>query len=234
MYKTLMALLLGVGLIVLGVVLHQKNQGRTVVLQQVTWDENRPRWIPKDSVNKLLTLVFEDSLSAFKSGINLRNIEQTLNQNAWVEDAQSFVSIDGGVGVHVSTKIPIVRIQSDSNYYIDKDGNPFPLSPFKSVQVPLVYGNLTAKQRQELVAVVQHIAKDSFMYDHIVAYEWLDEGLTVEPRHQAYKIVLGSVSKLDSKIQHYKAFYAKMQDSAILKTYKQVNLSFHGQVVCSK
>ena len=36
------------------------------------------------------------------------------------------------------------------------------------------------------------------------------------------------------KFKKYKAFYAKMQDSAVLKTYKKVNLSFHGQVVCSK
>ena len=67
----------------------------------------------------------------------------------------------------------------------------------------------------------------------ICIIDWLD-GLIVEPRHQDYSIVLGTPNQLHDKIQNYKAFYAKMQDSTVLKTYKTVNLSFHGQVVCSK
>jgi cell division protein FtsQ len=220
--------------VILGMVMHQRNQKRVVTLQHVSWEDDRPIWMPKDSVNKLLTLALSDSVSAFKSGLNLRNIEQTFNQNAWVEDAQSYVSVDGGVGVHVTTKIPIVRIQSDSSYYVDNRGEPFPLSVFKSVQVPFVYGNPTVEQRHALIDVVRQISKDTFMSDHIVAYEWMPEGLIAEPRHQEYFIVLGTPDQLHNKIKNYKAFYAKMQDSTVLKTYKKVNLSFHGQVVCSK
>ena len=230
----IISILLFVITVVLGVAMHQRNQKRSVTLQHVSWEENRPIWMPKDSVNKLLTLALLDSVSAFKSGLNLRNIEQTLNQNAWVEDAQSYVSIDGGLGVHVTTKIPVVRIQSDSNYYVDNHGEPFPLSPFKSVQVPFVYGNPTVEQRHALIDVVRQMSKDAFMTDHIVAYEWVSDGLIVEPRDQEYSIVLGTVDQLHDKIQNYKAFYAKMQDSTVLKTYRTVNLSFHGQVVCSK
>ena len=234
MHKMIISILLFLITIVLGVVMQQRNQKRSVTLKHVTWEDNRPIWMPKDSVNKLLTLALSDSVSAFKSGLNLRNIEQTLNQNAWFEDAQSYVSIDGGVGVHVTTKIPVVRIQSDSNYYVDNHGEPFPLSPFKSVQVPFVYGNPNAAQRHALIDVVEQISNDAFMSDHIVAYEWMSDGLIVEPRHQDYSIVLGTPDQLKDKIKNYKAFYAKMQDSTVLKTYKTVNLSFHGQVVCSK
>jgi cell division protein FtsQ len=234
MHKMIISISLFVLTVILGVVMHQRNQKRAVTLQYVSWEDDRPIWMSKDSVNKLLTLALSDSVSAFKSGLNLRNIEQTLNQNAWVEDAQSYVSVDGGVGVHVTTKIPIVRIQSDSSYYVDNRGEPFPLSAFKSVQVPFVYGNPTLEQRHALVDVVRQMSKDSFMSDHIVAYEWISEGLIVEPRHQEYSIVLGTPDQLHEKIKNYKAFYAKMQDSTVLKTYKTVNLSFHGQVVCSK
>ena len=234
MHKMIISILFFVLTVILGMVMHQRNQKRVVTLQHVSWEDDRPIWMPKDSVNKLLTLALSDSVSAFKSGLNLRNIEQTFNQNAWVEDAQSYVSVDGGVGVHVTTKIPIVRIQSDSSYYVDNRGEPFPLSVFKSVQVPFVYGNPTVEQRHALIDVVRQISKDTFMSDHIVAYEWMPEGLIAEPRHQEYFIVLGTPDQLHNKIKNYKAFYAKMQDSTVLKTYKKVNLSFHGQVVCSK
>ena len=127
-----------------------------------------------------------------------------------------------------------MRIQSDSNYYVDNHGEPFPLSPFKSVQVPFVYGNPNAEQRHALIDVVEQISKDAFMSDHIVAYEWMYDCMIVEPRHQDYSIVIGTPDQMYDKIKNYKAFYAKMQDSTVLKTYKTVNLSFHGQVVCSK
>ena len=234
MNKMILASILFVTLVVLSVFMHQRNAMREVRLESIRWADNRPRLIAQDSVNKLLKVALSDSASAFKSGLNLRNIEQTLNQNAWVEDAQSYVTIDGSVGVHVITKIPIVRIQSDSSYYLDNLGEPFPLSTFKSVQVPFVYGNPSVKRRHALIEVVRQITKDTFMSDHIVSYEWTSDGLVVEPRHQEYSIVLGTPDQLHDKIKNYKAFYAKMQDSTVLKTYKKVNLSFYGQVVCSK
>ena len=234
MHKMIISILLFVITIVLGVAMHQRNQKRSVTLQHVSWEENRPIWMPKDSVNKLLKVVLSDSASAFKSGLNLRNIEHTLNQNAWVEDAQSFVFIDGGLGVHVTSKLPIVRVEGDSSYYVDASGVPFPLSKNESVVVPIFYGNPTAEQRLLLIDAIQKTAQDAFMSDHVVAYEWLPEGLALEPRQETYQIVLGTPNQLEQKFKKYKAFYAKMQDSTVLKTYKKVNLSFHGQVVCSK
>ena len=111
MHKTIISILLFMLTVVLGVIMHQRNQKRLVTLKNISWEDDRPIWMPKDSVNKLLKLALKDSVSAFKSGLNLRNIEQTLNQNAWVEDAQSYVTIDGSVGVHVITKIPILLIR---------------------------------------------------------------------------------------------------------------------------
>ena len=234
MNKMILASILFVLLVILSVFMHQRNALREVHLESIRWADNRPRLISQDSVNKLLKVVLSDSASAFKSGLNLRNIEQTLNQNAWVEDAQSFVSINGGLGVHVTSKIPIVRVEGDSNYYLDASGVPFPLSKNESVVVPIFYGNPTANQRLLLIDAVQKTAQDVFMSDHVVAYEWLPEGLALESRQETYQIVLGTPDQLEQKFKKYKAFYAKMQDSTVLKTYKKVNLSFHGQVVCSK
>ena len=234
MNKMIVASILVVILVTLGVFMHQRNGQREVHLEAIRWADNRPRLIAQDSVNKLLKVVLSDSASAFKSGLNLRNIEQTLNQNAWVEDAQSYVFIDGGIGVHVTSKLPIVRIEGDSSYYVDASGVPFPLSKNESVVVPIFYGNPTAEQRLLLIDAIQKTAQDAFMSDHVVAYEWLPEGLALEPRQETYQIVLGTPNQLEQKFKKYKAFYAKMQDSTVLKTYKKVNLSFHGQVVCSK
>ena len=234
MNKMILAAILFVMLGILSVIMHHRNGLREVRFDGIRWAENRPRLIAQDSVNKLLKLALSDSTSAFKSGLNLRNIEQTLNQNNWVKNAQSYVSIDGGIGVHVTSKLPIVRVEGDRSYYIDASGIPFPLSKNESVAVPIFYGNPTAHQRLLIVDAAQKTASDTFMSNHIVAYEWLPEGLAMEPRQESYQIVLGTPNQLEKKFKKYKAFYAKMQDSTVLKTYKQVNLSFHGQVVCSK
>ena len=225
---------LSVLMLVLSVFMNQRNGLRSVVFDRIYWQENRPQMVAQDSVNKLLKLVLGDSTSALKRGLNLRNIEHTLNQNPWVEDAQTFVDIDGRVSVQLTSKLPIVRIKGSKSYYLDRNGEPFPLSKTQSVAVPIFYGNPTKKQRFELVGVMQKIQTDAFMSSHIVAYDWTPKGLAMEPRQESYQIVLGDVNRIEQKLQNYKAFYAKMRDSAILKTYKKVNLSFHGQVVCSK
>jgi cell division protein FtsQ len=234
MNKLILAVVLFVLMVTLSVFMHQRNALREVYLEGIHWTEDRPRLIAQDSVNKLLKVVLNDSVSALKSGLNLRNIEQMLNHNTWVDDAQSFVSIDGGIGVHVTTKLPIVRVEGDRSYYVDAGGVSFPLSKNQSVVVPIFYGNPTVEQTQLLVDAVQKTTQDSFMSSHVVAYEWLPQGLAMEPRQETYQIVLGAPNRLEQKFKKYKAFYAKMKDSAVLKTYKQVNLSFHGQVVCSK
>lgn len=234
MNKLILATVLFVCLLVLSVMMWQRNSLRAVSIDHIEWAENRPRLLAQDSVNKLLKVAFSDSSYAFKRGLNLRNIEHTLNQNPWVEDAQGYVFIDGSVGVHITSKLPIVRIEGETSYYLDANGEPFPLSKYQSVVVPIFYGNPTAKQRDLLVDVVQKTAQDPFMSTHIVAYEWLPEGLAMEPREYGYQIVLGTQHHTKQKFNNYKAFLAKMQDSAVLKTYKKVNLSFHRQVVCSK
>lgn len=234
MNKLILAMILFVCVLVLSIMMHQRNVLRSVSVDSIEWAENRPRLLSQDSVNKLLKVALSDSSSAFKSGLNLRNVEHTLNQNAWVENAQSYVFIDGSVGVHITSKLPIVRIEGESSYYLDTDGEPFPLSEYQSVVVPIFYGNPTAEQRQLLVDVIHKTTQDSFMSNHVVAYEWLPEGLAMEPREHSYQIVLGNSDHINQKFNNYKAFFAKMQDSAVLKTYKKVNLSFHRQVVCSK
>ncbi|MGB1079873.1 MAG: hypothetical protein ACPGYI_00805, partial [Flavobacteriaceae bacterium] len=147
MNKLIFAVLFFLLMVILSVFMHQRNGLREVRLEGIRWDENRPRLIAQESVNKLLKVALSDSVSAFKRDLNLREIEQTLNQNAWVEDAQSFVFIDGGIGVLVTSKLPIVRIEGDSSYYLDASGAPFPLSKNQSVVVPIFYGNPTTKQR---------------------------------------------------------------------------------------
>jgi len=234
MNKMILAAVVFVFMVMLSVFMHQQNDMRFVSLTPIVWKENRPILVDQDSVNKLLKVVLSDSAYASKSGINLRNIEHTLNQNVWVENAQSFMYIDGGVGVHLTSKLPIVRVQGDSSYYLDGSGQPFPLSTHQSVVVPIFYGNPNDYQRRMLIDAVQKTNQDSFMSNHVVAYEWLSEGLAMEPRNQEYQIVLGVPNELKQKFKKYKAFYAMMQDSTVLKTYKKVNLSFHGQVVCSK
>ena len=234
MHKMIISISLLVLTVILGVVMHQRNQKRAVTLQYVSWEDDRPIWMPKDSVNKLLTLALRDSLNTFKSGLNLRNIEAILNQNDWIAQAQSYTLIDGGLGVQITTKLPIVRIKGDRNYYLDAAGNPFPLSPYQSVSVPFFYGNPTAEQVKSLISVVQNIAQDPFMKDHIVSYDWTPSGLAMEPRTHEYAIVLGDEKQLRQKLTKYKVFYAKMRDSVLMDSYKKINLSFHGQVVCSK
>lgn len=137
MNKMIWVSILSVFMVMLSVFMNQRNGFRGVVYDGIYWQESRPQLVMQDSVNKLLKLVLSDSASVLKRGLNLRNIEQTLNQNPWVEDAQTFVDVDGRVGVQLTSKLPIVRIEGNKSYYLDTSGEPFPLSKNQSVSVPV-------------------------------------------------------------------------------------------------
>ena len=59
MHKMIISILLFMLTVVLGVIMHQRNQKRLVTLNNISWEDDRPIGMPEDSVNKLLKLALK-------------------------------------------------------------------------------------------------------------------------------------------------------------------------------
>ena len=90
--------ILSIGAIVLS---SYRNAARPVQGYVVHIDDQYPQMISKDSVDKMLTLVFKDSTSKRKSEINLKRLELRLAQNNLIKKTEAFLTLDDTLHIKV-------------------------------------------------------------------------------------------------------------------------------------
>ncbi|MED5363117.1 MAG: hypothetical protein VX790_02940, partial [Bacteroidota bacterium] len=88
-----------------------RNAERRVLGFVVHMDYKYPMMISKDSVDKMLTLVFKDSMSRRKSEINLKRLEIRLAQNNLIKKTEAFLTLDDTLHIKVFPRIPVARVQ---------------------------------------------------------------------------------------------------------------------------
>ena len=73
--------------------LNINNKSRVIEIGKIRIDKNPYKIISGDSVNKMLKLEINSNKIKFKRDLNLKEIENKLNQNSLIEDLQIFVTI---------------------------------------------------------------------------------------------------------------------------------------------
>ena len=134
------------GLFLLGLVMFLytfssfKNNNRLVSGVSVEFTGEDNVFITSETVNKLLIQSQEKLYFLPKEGIDLKEMEFSLESNDMIKSAQAYLTLNGEVRVKVEQKRPIARVHSSDVFYIDEDGFRMPLSSEHSARVPLVYG----------------------------------------------------------------------------------------------
>ena len=127
--------ILSIGAIVLS---SYRNEARPVQGFVVHMDHQYPHMISKDSVDKMLTLVFKDSISRRKSEINLKRLELRLAQNNLIKKTEAFLTLDDTLHIKVFPRIPVARVQGETEFYLDFEGTVIPLSHTNDFEVPTI------------------------------------------------------------------------------------------------
>ena len=215
--------------------LNINNKSRVIEIGNIRIDKNPYKIISGDSVNKMLKLEINSNKIKFKRDLNLKEIENKLNQNSLIEDLQIFVTIKGEVRTIVKPKMPILSVHGLEKYFLDKHGKQFPISIDKNYsEIPLVFGKFKSQEHYDLVNAINKIYKDKFMLNHIKNFFFTNDGLFFKTFSNNYDVKIGSFDAIEKKINNYKVFYAKMKDSSLIEEYYKVNLQFINQVICSK
>ena len=79
------------------------------------------------------------------------------------------------------------------------------------------------------------VDEDEFLKKHVIEIRQNDdETIDFKIRKSDFTVHLGTLDKLEKKINNFKAFYQKALKDNILNNYKLVNLKFDKQVICTK
>ena len=214
----------------------KRNESRKIVKTDVQFVGENSLLVTTEIVNKLLIDKSEQGKSNDKDKLDLNTLEKSINKHDMIEKSEVFLSIDGTLKAVVTQRTPIARfIGEDTSFYIDSKGNRMPLSNIYAARVPLISGQLTSENQQEIAALLRIIYADDFLKKNITGMRIENDGdVILGTRNYDYDIMFGKTINMEAKFNNYKAFYQKAVSDSSINYYKKINLKFTQQVVCTK
>jgi cell division protein FtsQ len=214
---------------------NQRNSVRKVDLKAPVFIGENKLFITDQTVSKLLIQNQRPLTEQPKDIIDLNELEGALNSNSMIKKAEVFMSVEGELYTEIEQKRPIARVSSNASYYIDDDGSYMPLSSNYTARVPLVTGNVNKNSLETVYEFASAVDQDEFLKKHVIEIRQNDDNtIDFRIRKSDFTVHLGTLIKLDKKINNFKAFYQKAFKDKILETYTRVDLKFDKQVICTK
>ncbi len=212
----------------------KRHKSRVINEVEVLFTNSENLYVTEEVVNKLLIQNKKAVSSIDKETLDLNRVESLLNEHEMIENAEVYLTLDGKLKAEVSQRKPIGRVVGNSSFYLDKNGELMPLSPFYTARVPLMFG-FDGSNVTKAYAIVNHVKNDEFLTRHITGIQRLKgDKYILELRELDFELYFGDSSDVALKFNNFKAFYKKAQKENKLDTYKKVNLQFGDQVVCTK
>lgn len=149
-----------------------------------------------------------------------------------VDSANVYLNLNGVLNVDVKQRVPFMRINNGAKqYYVDSNGEEFPLSDKFSYPCMLVSGDIPKEDYKGLSELIAKIGKDDFNKRYFVGinkeggnYELLtDEG--------NFKVQLGDLENIDFKLKGFKTFAEKYLIYQDPLKYRQVSVKYNNQIV---
>lgn len=193
----------------------------------------------------LMTDKSADYVVGVKMGeIDPKVLEQRVEANPFVKDAQVFRDLKGNLQVKVEQSKPIARLFLDGkkDRYIDSEGRVLPVNAKHTARVPLMETefdfmwehNLNeSKFGRQIFDLLTFIEKDEF-WSAQIAHIFIKKDGEIEMYPQVTKQVIefGKPVDMESKFAKLLTFYKEILPKKGWNTYDRVNLKFENQIIC--
>ena len=219
-------------------------------------DSSNVKFITANNVREILGESGIDMQGYPISQINTRVLENILEENPFVKNAELYTTVTGDLFIDVDQRRPIIRIMPGGRqgYYIDNEGEFLPISSSYSPMVPLVSGYLTLPANIWETGI---LSRDSVDSEYQFVCDILDFALYVDthpfwkeqivqlyrdqsgdyeiiPRVGAHQILLGSMDNFEEKLRNLKLLYEQGFQKYGWNNYNKINLKYSNQVICTK
>lgn len=191
--------------------------------------------------------------------VNIRQIENSIKTQPYVEKVHIYESLDGNIFAEVKQREPILRIINSKleTYYVDGSGKLLPVNPFCPARVIVATGNISHSYienpafrietlvsgdsliadtvLQDLYKLALYINRDRFLKAQIdQIFVTADKEFELIPMVGNHVILLGKAEDLEEKFRKLMVFYKKGLNVMGWNKYNCINIKYKNQVVCSK
>jgi len=235
-------------LVVMGFVNHTRKQAKCSGINIDMDYSDGLFFIDENDVRNHIYKVHGDLIGEPMARINIGSMETELSKMNAVQKAEVFTDLKGNLSIEITQRKPIARIfmEDGKSGYIDESGQWMDLSEKFTARVIVINGNLpeldksiaaTEKKSnwKPLYFLTQSIRNDEFLnaqFEQI--YVKKDGDIVLIPRVGRHSILLGNTEGLDNKFDKLKLFYKDGIAKVDWNKYKQIDLRYKDQVVCTK
>lgn len=198
----------------------------------------------RDIERMVLSQLPNNRLNVSIGEVSVQEIEQYLEANPYIENAEVYIDIKGKMWITVAQQYPLLRVvsQTNNNFYLNKEGEKMPASSDFASRVPVATGHIvdngqnTGKieesQIQDLFELATFLHNDPFWRPLIEqVYIAKNQDIILIPKVGQHEIIVGSIANLDQKMQKLRNFY---QDGLAITgwdKYRAINVKYKNQVV---
>ncbi len=248
-----MWLMIGGGMLTLLIAAMGKQKRNTCKDYSITikGGEEKDFFLSKGDVEKLLRAATKGNIKGQqKASFHLQQMEDLLEENVWIKDAQIYFDNKDVLHVSVAERKPVARIFtiSGKTFYIDENEKGIPLSANLSTKVPVFTGVPDKKERtlkdsllmQDIRTTAQFITSNPFWESQVaqidVAPSEADGSWEFEmvPMIGNHIVKLGSGENIEQKFNRLFIFYKQVLARSGFDKYKTIDVRYTGQVVGGK
>ena len=197
---------------------------------EVVFKGKNARFLNKEIVNKLLIQSNDSLFFQQKDMVALNKVEQQFINHPVIKNADLYTVPQGKLYIEIEERLPIVRIQANTSFYLDEAVQKIPLSERFTAKVPLFYGELKEENMHALVQLISRLSSDSFLADEVIDYQWENDAFIIGLRSYPFEVVWGQNIAFDQKAEKLKRFCAYVMKNNE-KTFNRINLTYENQVV---
>lgn len=211
----------------------------------ITINHNGNKCISEKEIGEILNASSPLETSTLKS-INLKNLEQALYKNKWIERAELFIDNKGILNAIITQREPIARLFTNegTNFYLDSFALRMPSAITNSTRVTVITGFTTNKEvlaktdsllLQQVTFLAKEIYYDSLLQKQITQINILPNGeFELYPLMGNHTVLFGNAERVKQKLTYLKAFYKQALAKYGLNTYEKIDIRFGNQVVATK
>ena len=238
----------------------EKNHARICHAIRVNiLDSAQTGFIQQEDILKLLDKSRMEIKGRPISGINLKKMENLLDNQGTIKNAEVYCTNSGTLNIDIQQRQPLVRIidKAGRSYYLDAQGTIIPLSGKYSPLVLIANGNITEPfdpnktnniwkvktdnltDRQKIIydlfELVRYITSNEFWNAQIEqVYVNDDSEFEIIPRVGPHIIILGTIENYQEKFDKLMTFYKEGLNKVGWNAYLTINLKYKNQIVCTK
>lgn len=180
----------------------------------------------------------------------LNALEASLEGNPYIEKAELYVDINGKLWGEVWQKYPLIRVINSENqaYYISREGEKMPISLDFTARVPVASGNIydngsgdgeiCTPIAMSLYLLADFIDQHEFWKSQVEqVYVAKNGDISIIPKVGNHEIILGALDSrkdIRQKFDLLMSFYKEGLATVGWDKYKEINLKYKNQIVCTK